>query len=136
MSAQTIDFDQHEGVEIIPATSGVSYEQILCEASLMVTDYSGIQFDFAYMRKPIVYYHPAALPPQYDDGGMNYQTMGFGPICTDHETVTDAICSYMNADCSNSDEYIQRADDFFAFDDHKNCERIYQTVKRWYQKRM
>ena len=55
-----------------------SYEKILTESSLMVTDYSGVQFDFAYMRKPVVYFHSPKLPPHYQEGGFSYETQGFG----------------------------------------------------------
>lgn len=131
MSAQIDDFDRNDYVELVPATGDVSYEQILCESSLMVTDYSGVQFDFAYMRKPVVYYHPTELPPHYGDGGMNYETMGFGPICTGHEQVVDELCAAMERQCANTPEYTKRADDFFAFDDHNSCERIYNEVNGW-----
>jgi CDP-glycerol glycerophosphotransferase (TagB/SpsB family) len=97
----------------------------------MVTDYSGVQFDFAYMRKPVVYYHPDELPPHYGDGGMNYETMGFGPICTGHEQVVNELCEAMERQCANTPEYIKRADDFFAYDDHNSCQRIYEAVRDW-----
>lgn len=134
MSAQIDDFDRNDYVELVPATGEVSYEKILCESSLMVTDYSGVQFDFAYMRKPVVYYHPTELPPHYGDGGMNYETMGFGPICVSHQQVVDELCAAMERQCANTPEYIQRADDFFAFDDHNSCERIYTEVSEWLKK--
>ena len=37
----------------------------------------------------------------------------------------------MERGCTIEAEYIRRADDFFAFDDHNNCQRIYQEVIRW-----
>ncbi|WP_421593588.1 CDP-glycerol glycerophosphotransferase family protein, partial [Shinella sp. M27] len=61
MGAQISDYERVDGVEIISALD-VDYEKILTESSLMITDYSGVQFDFAYMRKPVVYYHPDELP--------------------------------------------------------------------------
>ena len=131
MSAQLEDFDRNDYVELVPATGDVSYEKILCESSLMVTDYSGVQFDFAYMRKPIVYYHPDDLPPHYEEGGLVYATQGFGPICTRHDQLISQLCQAMERGCTIEAEYIRRADDFFAFDDHNNCQRIYQEVIRW-----
>ena len=41
---------------MLSVNDGISYEDLLTESSLMVTDYSGVQFDFAYMKKPIIYY--------------------------------------------------------------------------------
>ena len=57
VSPQAEDFDKNEYVEIIPSTGEMSYEKLFCESSLMVTDYSGVQFDFAYLRKPLIYHH-------------------------------------------------------------------------------
>ena len=128
MSPQLEDFTQNGFVEIVPAAGDMSYEKILTEASLMVTDYSGVQFDFAYMRKPIVYYHPDTLPPHYESGGIDYPTQGFGPIITNHEDVVAEICKYMENSCKTEPEYIDRANDFFAFDDFDNAKRIYEEI--------
>ncbi|MBQ7385658.1 MAG: CDP-glycerol glycerophosphotransferase family protein [Ruminococcus sp.] len=128
MSPQLEDFTQNGFVEIVPAAGDMSYEKILTEASLMVTDYSGVQFDFAYMRKPIVYYHPDTLPPHYESGGIDYPTQGFGPIITNHEDVVDEICKYMENSCKTEPEYIDRANDFFEFDDFNNAKRIYEEI--------
>ena len=101
----------------------------------MVTDYSGVQFDFAYMRKPLVYYHPKTLPPQYDDGGMNYETMGFGDICVDHESLIETLCGYMLNNCIMEDKYVKRVRDFFPYDDFNNRERMYIEVENYLKNR-
>lgn len=128
MSAQLEDYDQNGFVELVQAAGNMNYEKILTESSLMVTDYSGVQFDFAYQRKPLVYYHPEELPPHYDEGGLIYDTMGFGPICTNHEQIIETLCDYMRNGCRMTEEYIARADQFFAFDDFNNAQRIYEEV--------
>ncbi len=134
MSAQLSDFEASENVEIVAATGDISYEKILTESSLMVTDYSGVQFDFAYMKKPLVYYHPDTLPPQYEAGGLVYETMGFGPICTNHESIINSLCGYMDKNCKMEEIYKQRVDDFFKYNDHNNCERIYEQVMKFQKK--
>ena len=67
----------------------------------------------------------------YTEGGLIYDTMGFGPICTEHEQIIETLCNYMHSDCQMLEEYRQRADRFFAFDDFDNCERIYQAVRQY-----
>lgn len=134
MSSQLEDFDKNDYVDIVAATSAVSYEQVLTESSLMVTDYSGVQFDFAYMKKPVVYYHPSILPPQYESSGLDYETMGFGPICTGHEQIVETLCRYMEKDCVLEKEYCRRVDDFYAFSDHNNAARIYEEVIRFQER--
>lgn len=127
---QAVDFEKKEGVEIVSAL-GVNYEKILCESSLMLTDYSGVQFDFAYMRKPVVYYHPPKLPPHYVEGGFFYDTQGFGEICTEHQELVDTLCAYMESGCALKPFYRDRQDDFFAFSDHENCKRIFEDAYAW-----
>ena len=117
--------------KLCDATDDMNYEDILTRSSLMVTDYSGVQFDFAYMRKVLVYYHPDELPPHYEAGGLKYDTMGFGPICKNNKEIVDTLCKYIDNNCVTEEIYKKRADDFFAFDDHNNCERIYNEIKKY-----
>lgn len=127
ISAQLEDFQPGPGIEIQQATQ-ISYEQILTQASLMVTDYSGVQFDFAYMRKPVVYFHPPKLPPHYEDGGFFYDTQGFGEICTQTDELVDLLCDYMEQGCTLKPFYREREDTFFAFSDRENCRRIFEDA--------
>lgn len=127
ISAQIGDYPKHPDVEILPATD-INYEKILTESSLMITDYSGVQFDFAYMRKPVVYYHPPELPPHYKESGFFYDSMGFGEICTKHELLVNTLCDYLTNNCSVKPFYRARQDDFFAYSDLNSCQRIYDDM--------
>lgn len=132
LSSQINDFDRNEYVDIVAAAGDMSYEKILTESSLMVTDYSGVQFDFAYMRKPVLYYHPASLPPHYTESiAFSYDKMGFGPIIDSHEALVSQICDYMEHNCEIKDFYRKRADEFFAFNDTNNCMRITDAVMNY-----
>ena len=133
LSAQVDDYTPDPYVEVISSVGDMSYEKILTESSLMVTDYSGVQFDFAYMKKPLVYFHPDELPAHYDDGGFFYDTMGFGEICTTSPMLVDTLCEYMENGCRMKPEYIARVDDFYHYDDHNNCQRIYDEIMKFQQ---
>lgn len=128
VSIQIGDFETNDYVHIVPATADTNYEKVLSEASLMVTDYSGVQFDFAYMRKPVVYYHHTDIPPHYEEGCFYYDTMAFGEICTSHEEMIATLLDYMKNACTIKPQFKARIDDFFAYDDHNNCARIYQDA--------
>ena len=134
VSPQADDFDKNDYVDIIPATGDMSYEKIFCESSLMVTDFSGVQFDFAYMRKPLVYLHHNDIPQHYEEGTFHYDTMAFGEICHDNDELVDVLCEYMANGCRMKDEYRRRADDFFEYDDHDNCRRIYEEMIKYQKK--
>jgi hypothetical protein len=100
------------------------YETLLEDADLMVTDFSGVQYDFAYMGKPVVYFHPVELPSQYGHGAMDYESMGFGEIATTVDALVEVLCDYLRRDCAISGTYRARIDAFFEYRDDRNCERI------------
>lgn len=128
VSAQVNDFDKNDYVDVIPAVGDMSYETMFRESSLMVTDFSGIQFDFAYMRKPLVYLHHRDIPQHYEEGTFFYDTMAFGEIAHDNDELIDLLCEYMANGCKMKEEYVRRADDFFYYRDHNNCKRIYDVM--------
>ena len=128
VSPQAKDFESNDYVDIIPSVGDMSYEKMFCESSLMVTDYSGIQFDFAYMRKPLVYYHPEELEAHYEEGTFHYDTMAFGEIVRKKDELVLLLIDYMQNGCEMKALYKMRADDFFEFDDRNNCKRIYKEL--------
>ena len=131
-SSQIDDFDRNDYVDIIPAAGNMNYEKILTESSLMVTDYSGVQFDFAYMKKPVLYYHPADLPPHYEESeAYRYERDAFGPLIDNHNELVEQLCEYMKNGCKMKREYVNRVDKFFGYNDFGNCERIYEKIKEW-----
>ena len=134
VSAQVDDFDKNDYVDVIPAVGDMSYERMFCESSLMVTDFSGIQFDFAYMRKPLVYLHHKDIPQHYEEGTFFYDTMAFGEIAHDNDELIDLLCEYMASGCKMKEEYVRRADDFFYYNDHENCKRIYDVMMEYQDK--
>ena len=105
-----------------------NYEDMLTTSKIMITDYSGVQYDFAYMKKPIVYYHTPLLPPSYDNGMMNYETMGFGKVCDDEKKVVNELINLINNDCKTDKIYLNRIKKFFLYDDFNSCKRIYEDA--------
>lgn len=128
LGAQLKDFSAPDAVKLVNGATAL-YDDILAESSLMVTDYSGVQFDFAYMKKPVVYYHPEELPPQYESGHFSYAEDGFGPIISKQAELVDALCDYMKNGCAMEERYSDRVGRFFRYTDDRNCERICAAVK-------
>ncbi len=134
VSAQACDFTPGPEVEIVPAIGNMSYEKLFCESALMITDYSGVQFDFAYMRKPLVYYLPESLPKHYEEGAFKTETMAFGDLCYTESELINTLIEYMKSDCQMKQEYVKRADQFFAYQDHNNCKRVYSELINYQKK--
>ena len=127
ITSQMDDFDKNSVVDIYSPLD-INYEKVFRESSLMITDYSGVQFDFAYMRKPVIYYHPVELPPHYSDSGFNYKRLGFGEICINEHELISTIKNYIQNECKLNTTYKQHIEDFFQFSDHNNCKRIYEDL--------
>jgi Putative glycosyl/glycerophosphate transferases involved in teichoic acid biosynthesis TagF/TagB/EpsJ/RodC len=129
-SSQIDDYDINKHVKILTADN-INYKEMLSDSSLMVTDYSGVQFDFAYMYKPVVYFHPPELPPSYDEAVYKYSEHALGDITTKSDELVDTICDYMKRDCKLKPKYKKRIDEFFYHHDYNNCKRIYDRAIEW-----
>lgn len=106
-------------------------QTLLKESALLVTDYSSVFFDFAYMRKPVVYFQfdlEDFFSRHYDRGYFSYSEMGFGPIARNVNAVINAIAHYADNRFVSSDIYLDRMKKFFPLYDQKNCERIYRCI--------
>lgn len=120
-------FDRNDYVKIDYNTK---YQTLFNNGSLLITDYSSIAFDFAYLYKPMIYY-------QYKDdyhfdvetGYFKYEEVGFGEICKEETELTDLIIEYIKNDCKLKSKYEKRIKDFFLFTDRNNCKRVYDKIK-------
>lgn len=106
----------------------VDIQKVLKESAIMITDYSSVFMDFAYMLKPILFYqfdYEEFRKKQYGEGYYNYKD-GFGPSYTSADKLIDGIITvYENG---LDIKYINRMNDFFELKDQNNCERIYNLL--------
>ena len=124
-------FDHHK--DVIFFTDKDEYRDVYAHSDLILTDYSSAVFDFAYLRKPVVY-------AQFDyqeffsgahsltKGYFDYERDGFGEVVYDLDSTVDTLIDYMKNGCTLKDEYRERIDNFFAFDDQNNCQRILNKI--------
>ncbi len=106
-----------------------SYSVLISESSVMITDYSSVAFDFAYLQKPLIYYQTQDFENfHYEKGYFDYETMGFGEIIKTEDELINKIKFYMENDSTLEDEYKQRSAEFFKFHDKNNSKRIYEWL--------
>ena len=119
--------------ETVSIVSDANYSQLFSQSALLVTDYSSTVFDFAYLRKPILYYQfdkeEFFTSHTYSAGYYSYERNGFGEICLGTDDLIDKIIDYINDGCRLKPEYRKRIDAFFAFDDKNNCQRVVDAIK-------
>lgn len=128
-------FKHHLKVKFLDTT--YSYRDVFAETDLMVTDYSSVAFDFAYLRKPIIYSQFDKDEffnggHSYTEGYFDYERDGFGEVEETKEAVVNRIIEYMSSGCQIKAKYLDRIEKTFAFDD-KNCsQRVYEMVMEYH----
>jgi len=106
-----------------------TYQQLFNNSSLLITDYSSVAFDFAYIKKPILYYQYSD-DYHFEETFFDYETMGFGEVINDIDKLVDTISEYLKNDCKMKKEYVDRVDSFYKFKDRDNCKRVYNEIKK------
>ena len=127
--AQTVDFETTDVVEALSPTEDIDYVTIMKKSNLMVTDFSSVQYDFAYMRKPVVYYHDPVLP-YWRITNFDYENIGFGEICKSADELAEVLCDYIENDCKIKEEYKNRYENFFVQSDRNSGKRLYEAVRK------
>ena len=105
------------------------YQELFNNSSLLITDYSSLAFDFAYIKKPLIYYQYGD-DYHFDNNFFIYETMGFGEVIADEDMLIDKIEEYLNNDCKIKDVYLERSNSFYKFNDKNNCKRVYEAIKK------
>ncbi len=106
-------------------------QQLLIDSDILITDYSSVYFDYAYMRKPMVFYQydeEAFRAQQYGKGYFDYKRDGFGKVVQNESEVIEELESILKNDLQPTAEYLQKMNSFFKFNDANNCERTYKAI--------
>lgn len=115
-------FQNSKNVTIIEENE-LDYNKFISEANGIITDYSSILFDFIYQGKPVIQYKPYNLhhPPTKLKEHKKYV---YEPKdLVELEEVLNKIDLKNNTKRSEPNT-------FFKHVDHKNCERIYNEIKK------
>ncbi len=107
-------------------------QKLLMESAYLITDYSSIAMDFAYMGKPLCYYqfdYKKFREKHYSQGYFSYEKDGFGPVCYTERELMDTLFSWALKDFSEDELYEKRRSEFFTLKDRENCRRNFEAVK-------
>jgi len=103
--------------------------EIVNSSVCVITDQNPIYNDFAYAEKQIFHYIPD-FDETSEEGYFNYATDGFGPVLEDEDSLVDHVIKGIENRFKVDQEYIDRKNRFFAFDDQNNCQRVYDEIKK------
>ena len=125
---QLQDFDSNKYVEFVTKPN-YAYEIRNCKA--LVTDYSSLAFDFAYLGKPVLYNkfdNIAFYKQQLYCDIKNREDFVFGEVLTEYEGLVNAIIKMIKNDCKNPKKYLDKSNKFFKYHDTNNCKRTYEGI--------
>lgn len=108
------------------------YTDAFAEGNLMITDYSSVAFDFAYLNKPVIYYQfdreQFYAEHTYDKGYYDYCKDGFGEVVDNEKDIIKLIIEYIESECKLKEIYIKRINEFFKYQDRDCCKRVYEKI--------
>lgn len=124
-----------KGNDIIKLETNLAdYSSLFSKASLLISDYSSVPFDFAYLKKPVIYTHfdkeKFFKNHIYTEGYFVYEKNGLGPVIYNYEDTVNKIIEYINNDCKLDEVYEKRIEKFYKYHDKNNSKRVYEEIKK------
>jgi CDP-glycerol glycerophosphotransferase (TagB/SpsB family) len=110
-------------------------QRLIARAAVLVTDYSSMAFDAAYIQRPVVYF-------QFDvdeflggahvarDGYFEHELHGFGPVTRSVDEAVAAVEQALAAPTGQPDaRYLARMQAAFPHRDGRCCERVVAAIE-------
>lgn len=110
-----------------------NYTDIFATSKLLITDYSSVFFDFAYLKKPAIYFQfdrDEFYAKHYKPGYFKFESDAFGDVITEYDKVIEKIEYYFNNKFKVEDKYKTRIKNTFKYIDKKNSKRILDYVEK------
>jgi len=106
-------------------------QELLINSCLLITDYSSVFFDFAYMEKPIIYYqfdYDEYRKGHYEEGYFLYKKDGFGKVVENDIDLIKEINYNIKRKFIVDDNIKNRIDKYFLKKDKNNNKRIFDEI--------
>lgn len=108
-------------------------QELFINTDLMITDYSSVAFDYAYLRKPVIFYqfdYDDFRKGQYKEGYFDYKKQSLGKVCYDEDGVIECVGQAIESGFGLTEKQHQYIAEFFELYDNRNCERTYKEALR------
>lgn len=107
----------------------IDVQRLMKESAGMVTDYSSVAFDFAFLDRPVVYYQFDAdrFPVPHADPMTELP----GPVVADQEGVLRELQTVLQHDCQMEPRYHKRASRFLTHREGSNNERAFVAISQF-----
>lgn len=126
------EFHIPEYIQVIHERKG-SIQNLFQNSSIMITDYSSVAFEMAFLKKIVIYYQFDRNEifcgcHTYRKGYFDYEKNGFGPVAETLDVLLEQLKICLSSNKEYLQKYYQRMDKAFKFYDSKNCERTYNAI--------
>ena len=123
----------HSGADLIQIADRNDYDiqDLLKRAGLLITDYSSVFFDFAYMKKPVLFYQfdeEKFRDNQYQIGYFDYRDEFLGKCSFSLHELLLQIEEQCKRNFSVTEAENDLIETFFPLRDQNNCERNYRAI--------
>lgn len=127
------DFHTSSDRVILADKSSHDVQDLLMRCGMLITDYSSVFFDVAYLKKPVLYYQfdeEEFYSFHYKKGYFDFRRDGFGAVCTTQEELLAQIDACLARSMTLDAQYQQRSERSFPLRDDENCRRTYDAICR------
>lgn len=119
-----------KSIQVFSFQSINTFQEILANSSVFITDYSSLAFDAAVIDIPTIYYQFdsqfLSSGHTYTQGYFDYENEGFGPVATSTEKVLNELIKILQ---NNADPiyHIRRRKEI-GFTDGENSQRLFRAL--------
>jgi glycosyltransferase involved in cell wall biosynthesis len=108
-------------------------QRLFARAAVLVTDYSSMAFNTAYVERPVVYFQfdrDRVLGGEHvgSQGYFDYERDGYGPVVLDVDKAVDSVVDALARGRVPAPEYLERIEEAFPLRDGRCCERVVEAV--------
>ncbi|PWD86048.1 CDP-glycerol glycerophosphotransferase family protein [Ignatzschineria cameli] len=126
-------FDIPTNIQVWDQEIHPSLQPLFLESDFLITDYSSVAFEMAYINKPTIYF-------QFDEaeiysgehtfkrGYFDYSKDGFGPKVNNLNDLLNTLIVICKNEGDFDPIYRSRISSTFAYQDNRNCERVYKAI--------
>lgn len=103
-------------------------QELLKESAILITDYSSVYFDMAYMRKPILLYQFDEMEFREKHYARGYfDEANIGVKVSDEKGLVIELKKILEENKQDR-KYLDYVDSFFRYRDSNNCKRVFEAI--------
>lgn len=124
------EFSSTSNRVIIAKFEDYDVQELLKMSDILVTDYSSVFFDMAYMKKETIFFqfdYEEYRKMHYQVGYFNYSD-SFGPVVSTGDAVLNELEKYLTYGVD--EQYTNNMNNYFVYRDKFNRDRIFNEMKQ------